>query len=615
MTKAVLLTILIAVFGVAAQGPGKHRTRQAPKEPTPLSSPTPAPSPTPTLGIVANAGPDITVYAGESVRLDGTASKDVVANSWTTGDGYTIDSILKAPHAYMRPGTYTAKLTVADSAGNLSSDSTIVTVLPIATGVSQFLADSGDPEINKQRFVAALAAAASNPVANEIVVPAGMVINDTIYMPARSLAFGTYVTIRSSRSSELPDGIRVTAADRSKMFRIIAQAAGNGVENTAIMLRSGTNYFRFVGMDVVRTGGLKNDIVAVDYSGTARPSHIILDKVILDGNGTNTIRAFAPNGSEFSLMNSSIYDIKAFENESKAIGMWSGKGNLAVINNYLEAASINILIGGAYTDAGNMVDGVVFRDNHCYKNRDWIVSNGVGKGYAIKNLFELKAAVNVVAEGNTFENNWVDGQSGPSILFTVRGSGQPLHTIQNVSFRRNTIVNVQSGVNILPLDDESGPSIELRNIFIEQNRFLGVGDRVLILLPQLGAGGKNIHFKHNTVRMRPNAGALIMMDGSDRAQAFIESNDFGYAGEYGVFGSGFGEGDVALRAFLSPDSTFKCNLISFAGRGYPMSIESAMRTYPTTTYFSFTDSDSYDSSGTPYSYIVGTDGQIVGSST
>ncbi|HUP79323.1 MAG TPA: PKD domain-containing protein, partial [Pirellula sp.] len=126
MTKSVLLTILIAVFGVAAQGPGngKQRSKPAPKEPTRISSPSPVPSP----GFWANAGPDLTVYAGESVRLDGTASTNVVGNSWTTGDGYTIDSILKAPHAYTVPGTYIATLTIIDSVGNLSSDSAVVTV-------------------------------------------------------------------------------------------------------------------------------------------------------------------------------------------------------------------------------------------------------------------------------------------------------------------------------------------------------------------------------------------------------------------------------------------------------------------------------------------------------
>jgi hypothetical protein len=402
------------------------------------------------------------------------------------------------------------------------------------------------------------------------------------------------------------------------MFRILAQSPGSpgGVENCAISISEGTNYFRFVGMDIVRSGvgdRLKNDIVFVNYAAgsTLRPSHMIFDRILIDGNGTDVIRAFAPNGDTFSLLNSSIYDIKAVWNESKAIGMWSGKGNLAVINNYLEAASINTLLGGAYTDPSNMIDGVVFRGNDSYKKPEWVIADGVGRGYAVKNLFELKAAVNVVAESNTFENNWVDAQSGPSILFTVRGSGQPLNTVSNISFRNNVVKNVHSGVNILPSDDES-PSAEIQNVYIEHNQFIGMKDRALILLPQPTGTGRNIHYKHNTVRMSAGAGTVIVMDGADGMQIFIESNDFGYIGEYGVFGSGLGEGVVSLQGYLSTDSTFKRNLISFAGRSYPINLNTALQTYPADTYFSFIDSDSYNLDGTPYGYIVGTDGRTVG---
>jgi PKD repeat protein len=572
----------------------------------------------------ANAGPDITVYAGESVRLDGAASTGTIANSrWTTGDGHTVDSIIKAPHAYMVPGTYTATLTVTDAAGITSTDTATVLVNAIgaSAGNTITLADTGNPELNKQSLTTALNAAALNPNENEIVVPAGFVSNDTIYMPTRNKAFGTYVTVRSSRSNELPVGTRVSKADRPKMFRINAQPAGSpgGVEHSAILIAEGTNYFRFVGMDVVRTGSttsFKNDLISVGFAGEspARPSHIMFDRVILDGNGTGTVRGIAPNGSEFSLLNSAIYDIKSIGTESKAIGMWSGKGNLAVINNYLEAASINTLIGGAYTNPENLIDGIVFRGNHSWKNPAWVISNGVGRGYGVKNLFELKSGVNVVADGNTFENNWADAQAGSSILFTIRGDGQPLHTVSNISFRNNLVKNVAGGVNILPLDYVEA-STEMRNVYIENNRFLGVGGRALLLLPQSGGAGKNIHFKHNTIRMNPGAGSVIMMDGSDGMQIFIESNDFGYAGEYGIFGSGMAEGLASVEAYFSDDSTFRKNLMSFEGRSYQVSLSYALWRYPAAIfemYFSFTGSDAYNADGTPLGHIIGTDGLVVG---
>ncbi|HYP26977.1 MAG TPA: hypothetical protein VE262_09680, partial [Blastocatellia bacterium] len=40
--------------------------------------------------------------------------------------------------------------------------------------------------------------------------------------------------------------------------------------------------------------------------------------------------------------------------------------------------------------------------------------------WSVKNIFELKNARRVLVDGNVFENNWVDGQNGTAILFTVR---------------------------------------------------------------------------------------------------------------------------------------------------------------------------------------------------
>ena len=75
---------------------------------------------------MANAGPDMTVFVGEAVRLDGSASTGYANGSqpdgtwstlWQTGDGYDAENIIKCPHVYTTPGTYTATLTVKDVNG------------------------------------------------------------------------------------------------------------------------------------------------------------------------------------------------------------------------------------------------------------------------------------------------------------------------------------------------------------------------------------------------------------------------------------------------------------------------------------------------------------------
>ena len=43
-----------------------------------------------------------------------------------------------------------------------------------------------------------------------------------------------------------------------------------------------------------------------------------------------------------------------------------------------------------------------------------------GRPWSVKNIFELKNARRVLAEGNVLEHNWQHDQNGFAILFTVR---------------------------------------------------------------------------------------------------------------------------------------------------------------------------------------------------
>jgi hypothetical protein len=106
-----------------------------------------------------------------------------------------------------------------------------------------------------------------------------------------------------------------------------------------------------------------------------------------------------------------------------------------------------------------------------------------------------------------------------------------------------------------------------------------------------------------------------MVDGGERMQAFIESNDFGYGGEYGVFGSGAAEGLTTVQQYLTADSTFRNNLILLEGRSYAVTSTYALWRYPAEIFamhFSFTPSDSYNADGTPFGQLLGTDGLVVG---
>lgn len=101
---------------------------------------------------VASAGQYATVSPGEKVSFDASASKDpdgtIISYVWDFGDG-TKGSGIKAPHAYEKPGVYTATLTVTDNAGVKNSTAvdkvnTKVNASPKAKTVLDFTVAEGE---------------------------------------------------------------------------------------------------------------------------------------------------------------------------------------------------------------------------------------------------------------------------------------------------------------------------------------------------------------------------------------------------------------------------------------------------------------------------------------
>jgi hypothetical protein len=179
--------------------------------------------------------------------------------------------------------------------------------------------------------------------------------------------------------------------------------------------------------------------------------------------------------------------------------------------------------------------------------------------WSVKNLFELKNARRVTVDGNLFENNWVDAQSGFAIQLTVRNQDgkSPWATVEDVSFTNNVVRHAAAGVNILGRDNNH-PSQQAHGLTIRNNLFYDIGGS------QWGGNGRflqiseaaGVTLDHNTVLQTGNIITAYGVATSD----FVFTNNLAPNNDYGVIGDGTASGNATIDQYL-PASNFKKNAI------------------------------------------------------
>jgi hypothetical protein len=288
-------------------------------------------------------------------------------------------------------------------------------------------------------------------------------------------------------------------------------------------------------------------------SYTQIPEQIVLDRVLILGDpARGQKRGIALNSGATTIRNCYIADIKAVGQEAQAIAGWNGPGPYLIENNYLEAAGISVLFGGAEPSIGGLVPSdITVRRNTMAKPLAWR-----DEDWAVKNLFELKNARRVQIEGNLFEYNWFASQAGFAILFTVRASGPRASwsTVEDVTFENNLVRHVAGGINILGYDTNAR-SQQTRNIVIRNNLFYDInheawGGNGWFL--QVGDEPADILVEHNTI---VQSGNLVTAYGGTRTQprpirGFRFLNNIAWHNTYGVFGNGIGVGLQAFAAYF-----------------------------------------------------------------
>lgn len=270
----------------------------------------------------------------------------------------------------------------------------------------------------------------------------------------RRIPEGQWVTIRSAShafdaNGALPPRTRVGASNQDQMPRIRATAT----DIPAIRAEARARGYRLVGLDIGVEPGITRltNIVELgsdrDISIDAKPSDIVIDRCYLHGNDAgNYRRGVAMNGVSLSVVDSYFENFHDANGDSQAIAGWNGPGPFKIVNNFLEAASENIMFGGSDPSIGQLVPSdIEIRGNLSTKRLSWRDA-----GVPVKNAFELKNARRVLVEGNIFENVWSSGQDGTAIVLkSANQEGACTWCVtEYVTFRHNIVRGAAHGLLI-----------------------------------------------------------------------------------------------------------------------------------------------------------------------
>ena len=398
-----------------------------------------------------------------------------------------------------------------------------------------------------------------------------------------------------------------------------------GIEiTTSLVSTSSSVYF------LVATG-LRSDNSTYVSSASQLPSNIIFDRdLILGLSNTYTVSGILFNAVSEAVVDSYCDEIHTQGFDSQCFVGYNGPGPYLIQNNFIEAASENIMFGGSDPGITNLVPSdITIIGNLIQKNTMW---RNQGSPYAwgagAKNLFELKNAQRVLLDGNVLRYTWAAGQDEAMIIRSVNQNlACTWCVVQDVTVTHNVVQHVPQGVVLAPTEGPSNPSLPTQRVLVQNNLFTDVSS------VNWGAGGQvykvmsgsdeptmhDIVIDHNTGFSDYNA--MIMGDSGTIANFQFTNNiaDYGScSGCGGISGSSVGSGMVALSTY-APGYVYKD--IAFIA-----SATTSVGTIPSGTYrntlsgVGFTSYSGTDpnltgnfqlKSSSPY-HNVGTDGKDIG---
>lgn len=369
---------------------------------------------------------------------------------------------------------------------------------------------------------------------------------------------GAVITIRSSAT--LPDR-RITPSDSA-----LLPTLATGVISSVLDGTNASNW-KLDGLRFESVSNGQGDIIVLQDS-----TNIYMDRLLIVAGPNGQKRGVRGNGRQITLTRSHIANMWRSGQDSQAFCAWDGAGPYTLTNNFLEAASENVMFGGADSKSPDRVPSdILIEGNHFTKQLEW-----KGQGKVVKNLFELKSAKRITIRGNTFERNWSDGQTGYAILLkAVNQDGTaPWSALEDVLFEHNLVRETENGFNILG-NDYAQPSGRATRITIQNNLLLTTGVGF-----QLGGEIGDLTINHNTINQGYtlmslyhgtvwNAGAPAARPGNYAVEHLTYTNNLALHNQYGVKGQGTGVGMPSLTAHTVAFRWTNNVLAGGAGYFYP----------------------------------------------
>lgn len=450
-----------------------------------------------------------------------------------------------------------------------------------------------------------------------ILLQAGATFTGNFTLPAKN---GTaWIVIRTATpDANLPaQGTRIAPQNASLLPKIITPNS-----EPAIRTEPGAHNYRLLGLEIGIQSGvpLNYGIVSLGDGSSAQnslsqvPQDIVVDRCYVHGNSTGDVsRGIALNSGRTAVIDSFVSECHAIGGDTQAICGWNGPGPFKVVNNYLEGAAENFMLGGADPAISGLIPSdIEFRNNYLYKPLRWKVGEAgyAGIHWSVKNLFELKNAQRILVDGNTFENNWSDAQDGFAIVLkSVNQDGAaPWSLTCDVTFTNNIVKHSGAGVNLLGRD-LSQLATQMRRILIRNNVFDDInGTRWGATHGRLFqiSDSPDVIVDHNTANQ---SGDIITAYGAASLN-FVFTNNITAHGLYGVKGDGRGTGTDTINTYLT-GAMFSKNVLAGGnatsyptGNFFPVSLSNV-------GFVNMTGGDYRLSSTSPYRN-AGTDGLDIG---